>query len=109
VLGYLAIPVAVVTLVLLAVVYLFFGTGTHAEHQRWGQIVAGATGVAVAVLLDRRFRKYLSAPPDLPSDESRTETHLVYWFRAFSVGLVFIAWLTGFLLRRAGLSFLQGL
>jgi hypothetical protein len=59
--------------------------------------------------LDRRFRKYLSAPPDLPSDESRTETHLVYWFRAFSVGLVFIAWLTGFLLRRAGLSFLQGL
>ena len=45
----------------MAVVYLFFGTGARAEHQRWCQLVAGATGVAVAVLLDRRFMKYLSA------------------------------------------------
>jgi hypothetical protein len=107
--GYLVLPVATATLVLIVVVYSFLGTGTPAEHKQTGEIIAGIAGVVIAYLLDRRFRKYLSVPPVLASLEARTDTHLVLWFRVIAVGIFALTCLVGFLLHQAGFRFLQGL
>jgi hypothetical protein len=104
--GYLVLPVAAATLVLIAIVYSFMQTGTPIEHKRTGQIFTGVAGVLIFYMLNRRFRQYLSVPPALPSLETRTDTQLVFWFRLISVGIFILACLTGFLFHRAG--YLQG-
>ena len=100
--GYLALPVAAATLVLIAVIYSFMRTGIPIEHKRTGQIFAGVTGVLIFYVLDRRFRQYLSGPPALPSFEARSDTQLVLWFRLISAGIFVLTCLTGFLLYHGG-------
>jgi hypothetical protein len=107
--GYLILPVAVVTFVLIAVVHSYLGTDTPVEHKRTGEIVAGVAGVMIAYLLDRRFRRFLAFPPGLSSLEARTDTDLVIWFRAISVGIFVLTCVMGYLLHQAGFHFLQGL
>jgi hypothetical protein len=104
--GYLVLPVAAATLVLIAIIYPLMQTGTPIEHKRTGQIVTAVAGVLIFYMLNRRFRQYLSVPPALPCLETRTDTQLVFWFRAISVGIFILACLIGFLFHRAG--YLQG-
>ena len=49
----------------------------------------------------------LIAPPALPAEESSAETRFLFWFRA--IGAFAATCVLGFLLRRAGAEFLQGL
>ncbi|HEX5323708.1 MAG TPA: hypothetical protein VFW40_07975 [Capsulimonadaceae bacterium] len=107
--GYLALPVAALALVMMAAAYSLVMTGTHPEHKRWGQIAAGVTGVAVALLLDRRFRKYLTAPPHLDAEESNADARFLFCFRAISIGTFAVTCLVGFYLRGAGVEFLKDL
>jgi hypothetical protein len=107
--GYLALPFGAGAVVLVVVIYAVSGEGTRVEHRHWGQVIAWMAGVLVILLLNRRFRKYLSIPPILSVAESHADTRLVFWFRAISVGLFALTCLIGLLLHHAGFSFLQGL
>jgi hypothetical protein len=100
--GYLVLPVAAATLVLIAIIYSFMQSGTPIAHKRTGQIFTGVAGVLVFYMLNRRFRQYLLVPPALPSLEARTDTQLVFWFRLISVGIFVLTCLTGFFLHHAG-------
>lgn len=107
--GYLALPFGAATVVLAVVIYAVSGEGTRIEHRHWGQFIAWAVGVLVIVLLNRRFKKYLSAAPALPATESRADTRLVFWFRTISLGSFALTCLIGLVLHYAGFRFLQGL
>jgi hypothetical protein len=105
--GYLVLPIAAGVVVLVLVMYAVIGTGTPVEHKRLGQIIAVVAGVVVSYLLDRRFRKYLLAPPALPPVEARIDTQLVFWFRVIAVALFVLTCLVGFFLHQAG--YLRGM
>jgi hypothetical protein len=107
--GYLALPLSAGTAVLIVVVYAISGEGTRIEHRHWAQLAAVTAAVLVIVLLNRRFRKYLSIPPLLPIAESHADARLLFWFRAISYGSVALTCLIGLLLHHAGFRFLQGL
>lgn len=106
--GYISWPLAVTTLVSVVVAYALIRTGSPADHKRFGQIAAVVVWLVVVVLLNRRFRKYLSDPPALASEESRTEKQLVLRFRVLSFGVFALTCLIGFVLHRAGFRFIQG-
>jgi len=101
-------PVAVGVLGLATLSYWWTGLGSHAEHRKWAQIVAGAVGLGLALLLDRRFQRYRSAPPLLGSEESRSDCRLVLTFRVLSIGLVVVIWIIGVLIRKSELGVLNG-
>jgi hypothetical protein len=107
--GYLAFPVAAVTLVLVAIFYSFTSVGTHLEHKHWGEIIAAATGLVILQYLDRRFRKYLSAPPTLPPEETEADSRFVWRFRAISVAIFCGTCFIVYLLRKADVGFMQNL
>jgi cytochrome b561 len=106
--AYVAWPVVAGVIVLAVLVYSFMQTGSHVTHKRTVQIVGVIAGILTALLLDRRFRKYLSNPPPLASEESRSERRLVFRFRAISIAVFILTCLIGFLLHRAGFHFIQG-
>jgi len=84
--AYVASPLVVAVAVVGLGAYSLIRVGSPIEHRTLLQIVAGVSGVVVAVLLDRRFRKYLSIPPPLPSEEALSDTRFVFWCRAISMG-----------------------
>jgi len=104
----LVFPVAAVTLGISTLLYWLTGLGTHTEHRQWTQIVAGAVGLAIALLLDRRFQRFRVAPPQLGLEESRQDATLVLAFRTLSVGILIVIWLIGVLARKSGTGFLNG-
>ena len=69
---------------------------------------ASATARALAVLLDRRFRKYRIAPPRLAAEESRSEARLLFRFRAICVAVFVVTCLTAYLLHKSGARAFQG-
>jgi FtsH-binding integral membrane protein len=109
VVGYLAFPFGAAAVVLVVVIYAVSGEGTRIAHRHWGQVIAWIAGLLLFLLLNRRFRRYLSTPPILPVAESHADTRLIFWFRAISFGSFVLTCLIGLLLHRAGFRFLQGL
>jgi hypothetical protein len=107
--GYLALPLSAATAVLNVVVYAISGRGTRIEYRHWAQFFGVTAAVLIIVLLNRRFRKYLSIPPVLAVAESHADARLVFWFRALAFGSVALTCLIGLLLHHAGFRFLQGL
>jgi len=107
--GYLALPFGAAAVVLVVVIYAVSGEDTRIEHRHWGQVIAWIAGMLLFLLLNRRFRRYLSIPPVLPVAESHADARLVFWFRAISFGSFALACLIGLLLHHAGFHFLQGL
>lgn len=106
--AYIGWPVAAATLVLAAATYALTRAGSPSAHKHLGELMAAAVWLMAAYLLDRRFRKYLSNPPTLTSQESPHEWRLVVGFRAASLGFFALTCLVGFLLHRAGFHFIQG-
>jgi len=104
--AYLLFPIAAATVVLMAVVYSFMGTGTFVEQKKLAQIVGVVVWIAISILLDRRFKKYLLIPPRLAPDESSTARQVVFWFHFISIGVFVLTCLSGYLLHRAGLRLL---
>jgi predicted outer membrane lipoprotein len=105
---YLGIPLGCGAGIVVALFYSVSKVGTHIEHRRAGQLIAVAACVASILLLNQRFRKYLSNPPSVPSEESRADARLVFWFRLAVIGIFVVTCLTGILLHEAGVSFLEG-
>lgn len=101
-------PLAVTLVMLMAVFYAVVAVGSPPEHKRWGQLIAGVLGVLLSLRLDRRFRKYLAAPPKLSAEESPLERRLVFWFRTTCYAVFGLVCLVGFLLRENGVQVLQG-
>ena len=106
--AYIAWPVVASVAFLAVLVYSFTQTGSPIAHKRTVQIVAVIAGILASLLLDRRFRKYLSNPPPLASEESHSERRLVFRFHAISIAVFVLTCLVGFLLHRAGFHFIQG-
>jgi ABC-type uncharacterized transport system permease subunit len=106
--AYVSWPVAAAALVLVALVFSLFRTGSPVDHKRTGQIIAVVAWLIAAVLLDRRFRKYLYQPPALTHEESSADKQLVFRFRAVSFGVFALVCLVGYLLHRYGVRLLQG-
>jgi hypothetical protein len=89
--GYLALPSAAVAAMLVTLYYSVTGTGVHADHKRVAQMLAVAITLAAAVLLDRRFKRFLSPASPLTPQEAQGETRCLFWFRAIAIAIVVIA------------------
>jgi hypothetical protein len=89
----IAMPTVAIGLVLMALFMLVIDVDFTFELKRTWQIAAGCIGVVSGVLLDRRFKKYLSDPPKLIPTESDDERTLTHWYllltvAAFAVGCI---------------------
>jgi hypothetical protein len=89
--GYLVLPAATVVFVLLAIIESFSEDGLNTGHKRAWQILAAVFWLLIAVLLDRRFRKFLSNQPRLTAEETLEEKSLVLRFRAVAIGTFVLA------------------
>lgn len=103
---YISWPIAAAALILVALAYTLFRTGSPAAHKHIVQIIGVIAWLLVGFLLDRRFKKFLYDPPALTHDESTSDKQLVLRFRAISLGVFAVTCLVGYLLHRAHL--LQG-
>jgi hypothetical protein len=78
--------------------------GTPAEHRKFGGIAAGVVVLLVSFLFDGRFRKYLSSPPLLSSQETEGEARYVLSFCAVSFGIFLLICLIAYFLHSAGIG-----
>lgn len=81
--------------VMLAVVLVSFalsnlGAPIGKQHKLLIQIICGAIFVVVCMCLDRRFKRFELAPPNLTIDESPEDKQLALRFRALSIGSIFL-------------------
>ena len=100
--GHLALFAAATVFVLFEVTQWFTGSGLAPKQERAWQIVVGVVAVSITVLLDRRFKKYLSVPPTLAAEESSAEKSLIRWFRATTIGTFAFVCLAAILMHDAG-------
>jgi len=64
--------------------------------------MGGVAFYAVSLLLDRRFRRHLSAPPQLLPEETREQKLLVLRFRAIGFGIFALTIVAAFFMYEAG-------
>lgn len=102
--GFLILPTAALTFTLVIVVYLVNGSGTPADHMRWGKIAVIVGWLGLALLLQARFTKYLRMPPRLVLTESSQDRHAVFWFRAICVAIFLSICVAALLLGILGLG-----
>jgi len=107
--GYLILPIAAVATVAIAILHASTGMGSHNDHRLSSQIVAMAAVLVTAVLLDRRFRKFLDPVPLLAPHESIEDRRRLFWFRISTVGLFFPVCAVGFSMQLGGSKLFDGL
>jgi hypothetical protein len=107
--GYLVLPIAALVTVAVAVVHAVTGGGTHIDHRFSSQIIAIVMVLVTAILLDRRFRKFLDPVPVLVAHESAEDGRRLLWFRISTVGLFLAICAIGFSMHLAGSKLLGGL
>lgn len=100
--GFLILPAVALAFVLVILTYLLSGSGTPADHMRWGKITAIAGWLAIAFLLQARFTKFLRIPPPI-AQESHKDRRTVILFRAICVGLFLSICVVAVLLGAVGL------
>lgn len=106
--GYILWPMAAAAVVFILIAYALMKTGSPSEHKSLVQVATVVAWLTATFLLNRRFRKYLSNPPALTSEESRAERQLVFRFRAVSIAVFVLTCLVGLILHRAGVQFMGG-
>jgi hypothetical protein len=104
--AYVAWPVVAASAAVVMGAYSLLGTGAPAQHKRLVQVVAVASGLTSAILLDRHFKQYLSAPLALAPEESNADSQLVFRFHAICIGIFVLTCALGYALHRAGVNFL---
>ena len=52
-----------------------------------GEVIAGIFGLVLGLLLERRYRRYLSSPPSLPPTEAMEDSRRLVIFRVATIGL----------------------
>ena len=88
-------------LVLIAAIYSLANVNFPVAHKRSWQIFAGIVGVVTGILLDKRFKRYLSPRPILAAEESSEEKSLVRCFRVTTIAAFVLACVGGYLLNEA--------
>ena len=76
------------------------------EEVRLLQIALIVIGFSLTFQLERRFRKYLRAPPELKNEEAVSDRNLIWFARAFSVGCFIAIALVGYAIRHSGSNYL---
>ena len=104
--AYVAWPVVAASAAVVMGAYSLLDTGAPAQHKRLVQVVAVASGLLTAILLDRHFKQYLSEPPVLAPEESHADAQLVFRFHAICIGIFVMTCALGYALHRAGVNFL---
>jgi hypothetical protein len=104
--AYVAWPVVAASAAVVMGAYSLLGAGAPAQHKRLVQVVAVASGLLTAFLLDRHFKQYLSAPQALAYEESHADAQLVFRFHAICIGIFVTTCALGYALHRAGVKFL---
>jgi hypothetical protein len=94
----IAMPTVAIGLVLMALNMLVTGAGFTLELKQKWQIAVGCIGVISGVLLDRRFKKYLSNPPKLTPTESDDERTLARWFLSLTIATFAVGCVAAFLI-----------
>ena len=107
--GFLVLPIAAAVIVGTALSYGFVRLGTPDQHTHFGSLLGVLAMLSTFVLLRIRFKKYLVFPPTLSDIESPSDRKYIFWFRASTVTIFIVVCLAGYLLRRNGVSFMQGL
>jgi hypothetical protein len=105
---YIIAPIIVPVLFVGSVLNAWLRVGNHMDHMRLLQITFVVIGFALIFRLERRFRKYLSAPPNLMSEEAISERNLIWFARAFSVGCLIAIAFVGYAIRQSGSYILKG-
>lgn len=87
--GYLILPTAG-TIVLLSLLYyrlIGFGLALSPLAERVTLVIVVVVGLMLAVLLDRRFKKFLADPPPLGGPESQSDRLLLFRYRATTLAV----------------------
>lgn len=100
--AYLALPIVALVVVLIAAINALTDLNLAIEQRRSWQVIGGLLCVLAGILLDRRFKKYLSPPPPLNATESPEEKSLVRWYRTLTIGVFVLVCLAGYLIHEAG-------
>jgi hypothetical protein len=102
--GFLILPTAALTFVLVVVTYLFNGLGSPTDHMRWGKIAASVGWLTIAILLQARFSKYLREPPLLSHEESAGDRRVILWFHTACIGFFLMTCAVAVILHVLGLA-----
>ena len=96
---YLVLPGLLVSFDLVAIVIRLVGAELLSvmTKRNW-QICGGILGVAIGILLDRRWERYRSAPPKLTAVEPPDDTWLIRRLRIGSIGSLALALAAAFYL-----------
>lgn len=96
---YLVLPSLLVSFVLVAIVIRIVGAELLAvtTKRNW-QICGGILGVAIGILLDRRWERYRSSPPELAAGEASEDKLLIRRLRIGSIGSLALALAVAFYL-----------
>ena len=102
--GFLVLPIAAFMVLLTLIFYWIRGIEAPIDQRAKfiTQVGAVVIGLVIVVLLERRFKKYLSVPPALSSRESLGEKRLVFRFRTIAVSVFVLICLLGILWREMG-------
>ena len=86
--GLLILPLVSLGTVMTLAVYSFKGIGAHIDGtvMRAIQAVGGVAIVVIAMMLDRRFKEFLLAPPEVSAAEAPDERRLVFSFHVIGAG-----------------------
>jgi hypothetical protein len=106
--GYFIFPVAVPVVLLMALVNASLQIGTHSEHRKVVQIVAVVIGISIIYGMERRFRRFLTAPPKLAVQESIPERNVIWLARLSSAVCLIAIGALGYAIRHSGSHFLDG-
>ena len=107
--GYLVLPLAAATLVVIVLIYALAGYGTPGQRTQMSQAIGLGILLTALVVFHHRFRRLLLSPPELRGTESRSERNHVLLFRAFCFGVFAAVCLGGFILHKAGVAFMRGI
>jgi hypothetical protein len=84
--GYMLWLISSVTMIVVVLSYCLTGGGAPARQKQSAQVIGVVTWFAFSFLLNRRYLKYLSNPPQLAAKESIQDRQLLTQFRIFCVG-----------------------
>jgi hypothetical protein len=100
--AYISSPILAVEFLILVVVYFPVIRGTVLDSR--SALLLTGTGIFLiaSFIVGRGFRRFLTNPPSLVSEETRSDTRFVFIFRAVSFGTIGAVCLVAFALHKGG-------
>lgn len=88
--GFLILPTAVLAFAIIISTYVLNGSGSPADHMRWGKLVTIVIWLGLAFTLQARFTRYLQNPPPLVRIESSKDRRALWMFRGACIGIFLV-------------------